>query len=206
MFQWGVAGNTPQSQASKQARTRELVCTNIPPHFDGSVNVELSFVFTPTPHEIWRLRPELLSKEAAIERVWDFVSTPKIPAGRRLSFSYNDDLIDPGVPNLPRGAICPNCTSHNTAYSHCKIVMGKQTPMYSCLERVTNQRYPVNPCVACMVCQVSTDLMDRLWHRCSEMVANGEPVVFLAPNYRDRGAQTCPHCKRGPTMVTCNCT
>ena len=199
-----VAGDTNSNQASKQCRVRELMATDVTPFLEDGWEA-FQFSFAPTHDMIWRLTPPLLSKEDGLLRAQDYLNNHKERAFNRVCYSYQDNLIDPGDPMLPRGLCCPNCTSHQTALAFVRTSKLLRVPIWNCLERLVNVRYPVNPCVACLICQVHDPLMDRLWHRCAKMVELREPAFFLAPNDRDRAAQLCVHCHEGPTNVTCMC-
>ena len=204
MFQWVSAGNTQATQASKQARVRELVPANATPNL-SSEDLSAKFVFTTSADRIALASPPLISKEAGITRSYDYAKFPKPTSSKRLSYSYNNECIDPGAPDLPRGILCPNCSGNNTAFAQMRDVKAGGVPIWNCMDKLVHSRYPKNPCIACPVCQVHDPLMGRLWHRCESMITLSEPARFLAPNYRDRGAEHCHHCGFAPTSVTCMC-
>ena len=204
VFQWMAAGNTSRTQSSKQARVRELVPTNVRPKLSDD-ELLVKFIFTTSPDRLAAANPPLISKSEGIERSFDYHQFPKPTSSQRLSYSYNNDCIDPGAPGLPRGIICPNCSANNTAFAQMRDVKSGGTPIWNCMDKLVHERYPVNPCLACPVCQTHDPLMDRLWHRCESMRTRDEPARFLAPNYRDRGAEQCGHCGFSPHLVTCMC-
>ena len=169
-----------QTQASKQARVRELVPTNARPAITYE-ELTIMFVFTTSAESIVMASPPLVYKDDGISQSYDYHRFPKQSASTRLSYSYNNDYVDPGAPGLPRGILCPNCSGHNTAYANMRAVKTGGVPIWNCIDKLVNERYPINPCLACNVCQVHDPLMGRLWHRCEVMVTLAEPARFLAP-------------------------
>ena len=180
------------------------MATNVRPNLTN-IDVNARFVHNPSVDRVVTASPRLQPKEAGIRQSYDYHAFPRPTGANRLTFSYNNEMVDPGAPHLPRGITCPNCTNHNTAFAHMRTPKEDPTPIWNCLDKIVNARYPINPCLACAVCQVNDSLMGRLWHRCEAMVHLNEPALFLAPNYRDRGAEICLHCGHSPNMVTCMC-
>ena len=177
--------------------------SEIPPWLDESDRM-LAYIYRPSLHDIHLTLPPLVPKCDGIAACFLFCEKPR-STSRKVSFSYNDMRQDPAIVDLPRGLICPNCTSHQTAFGHMRVVKGVKHPMFYCMNCVVFRRYPLNPCIACFVCQSKTELMDRLWHHCHEMKLDGRKPVHLAPNYRDRPAEACDLCNYSPANVTCMC-
>ena len=197
------AGNTPANSVSKQPRIRVIVPSVVPPWLPESERA-LVHIYRPTQHDIYLTLPPLVAKCDGIAACFEYSAKSRSTAPK-VSFSYKDVRHDPANPTLPRGLICPNCTSNQTAFGHMRVVKEAKHPQIYCVNHVIFRRYPVNPCIACFVCQTNEALMDRLWHHCTPTKEEGRKPVHLAPNYRDRRAEVCELCKYSPANVTCMC-
>ena len=171
----------------------------------------------PTLSMLEACKPPPISKEASIVLVNEYM---KIKPKRKVlgvSMSYANPFLDPGDPDRPRGIPCLNCRNTNTAFGYIKKQETKKrdeqgkpltisTADWVCINKLVFERYPEFPCVACPVCQSSPELMDKLWHQCNVMKAQGKAPVFLRPNYEGgRRCEACPLCGFSPDNVTCAC-
>ena len=204
VFEWVIAGCSPAAAGSKQPRVRVIQASDVRPLLPRDV-LAVVFAYEPSMHDIAMTLPSLIQKCDGIQYAFEYAALKRSTSCNKLSFSYTPNLVDPAYPDVVRGIICPNCTSAQTCYGHMRTVKGVQHPIFYCYNKLVHERYTVNPCVACLVCQLHQPLMDRLWHRCADMVKAGLVARFLAPNYRDRRAEECTMCGFSPKNVTCTC-
>ena len=122
------------------------MASEIPPWLDDSDRV-LVYIYRPSLHDIHLTLPPLVPKVDGIAACLKFNETPRTTS-RKVSFSYKDMRQDPAALDLPRGLICPNCTSHQTAFGHMRVVKGVKHPMFYYMNCVVFRMYPINPCIA----------------------------------------------------------
>ena len=169
-------------------------------HPPPAIVQDSEFNFRPTLTEVHARSPRSLSAHEAIEWVQRFIEHG--PPKRSSSGTKSGD----GGVDVPIGLDCPSCHSSNTEFALVSTTKGGLQHIWYCRNRLCQTRFGDNPCIACPVCQVSNDLLDRLWHHCDDMKLHGLPPVFLRPNIGLKIHQTCMHCGKGPAKVSCRCT